>query len=86
MIDHGSKCAGDPCTCGARKTTGEANRAVDPKLHELWIANKPTGLLLSPDCRDGNHGKCDGVAWDLEGDKPSNCNCATSSLHIKEHL
>ncbi|URC18088.1 hypothetical protein QEO76_gp49 [Arthrobacter phage Cole] len=31
--------------------------------------------LLSPDCRDGNHTKCDGVAWDLELDGPSACEC-----------
>lgn len=31
--------------------------------------------LLSPECRDGNHGKCDGVAWDLEADAPADCAC-----------
>lgn len=31
--------------------------------------------LLSPDCRDGNHGKCDGVAWDEEKDEPTGCTC-----------
>ncbi len=32
-------------------------------------------ILYSPDCRDENHGKCDGVAWDLELDIPSACEC-----------
>lgn len=31
---------------------------------------------LSPDCRDGNHGKCDGVAWNLETDAPDFCQCS----------
>lgn len=31
--------------------------------------------LLSPDCRDNNHTKCDGVAWDLEDDMASACEC-----------
>ncbi|AZS11744.1 hypothetical protein HOU96_gp46 [Arthrobacter phage Maja] len=31
--------------------------------------------LLSPDCRDNNHSKCDGVAWDLEIDMASACEC-----------
>lgn len=31
--------------------------------------------LLSPDCRDGNHFKCDGVAWDLEVDMARACEC-----------
>lgn len=30
---------------------------------------------LSPDCRDGNHQKCDGVAWDLVADLPTACGC-----------
>jgi hypothetical protein len=34
--------------------------------------SKPT---LSPDCRDGNHFKCDGVAWDLKADEPTQCEC-----------
>jgi hypothetical protein len=31
--------------------------------------------LLSPDCRDGNHFKCDGVAWNLQTDEPGQCEC-----------
>ena len=30
----------------------------------------------SPDCRDENHQKCDGVAWDLLRDQPTDCGCA----------
>lgn len=29
----------------------------------------------SPDCRDGNHGKCDGTAWDLDHDALTRCGC-----------
>jgi hypothetical protein len=29
----------------------------------------------SPDCRDENHRKCDGVAWDLLADQPCDCGC-----------
>lgn len=32
-------------------------------------------MILSPDCRDGNHQKCNGVAWDLEADEPTQCRC-----------
>ena len=35
-----------------------------------------TGLpapTVSPDCRDGNHQKCDGVAWDMMRDQPTDC-------------
>jgi hypothetical protein len=31
---------------------------------------------LSPDCRDGNHGKCDGLAWDLDLDETVPCECS----------
>jgi hypothetical protein len=30
---------------------------------------------LSPDCRDGNHQKCDRVAWDEEEDDGTDCGC-----------
>lgn len=30
---------------------------------------------LSPDCRDGNHQKCDTVAWDNEADNYTTCDC-----------
>lgn len=30
-------------------------------------------MLLSPDCRDGNHQKCDGTAWSLELDDRVQC-------------
>jgi hypothetical protein len=30
---------------------------------------------VSPDCRDANCGKCDGVAWDLVADAPTDCEC-----------
>lgn len=28
---------------------------------------------LSPDCRDGNPTKCDGVAWNTIDDEPTDC-------------
>jgi hypothetical protein len=31
--------------------------------------------LLSPDCRDENHQKCPGEAWDVEADQPAPCQC-----------
>jgi hypothetical protein len=30
---------------------------------------------VSPDCRDGNHGKCNGDAWDLVLDTLLDCYC-----------
>lgn len=30
---------------------------------------------ISPDCRDGNCTKCDGIAWDLVADAPTSCEC-----------
>src|ERR1043166_866359 len=36
---------------------------------------EPRPPALSPDCRDQNHTKCDGVAWDEEADEPTNCQC-----------
>lgn len=32
-------------------------------------------MLLSPDCRDGNHHKCDGTAWSLLLDDRVQCDC-----------
>jgi hypothetical protein len=32
-------------------------------------------MNISPDCRDGNCTKCDGVAWDLVADAPTDCEC-----------
>lgn len=29
----------------------------------------------SPDCRDSNHGKCMGAAWDLDRDCQTSCKC-----------
>lgn len=34
-----------------------------------------TEMMLSPDCRDGNHQKCNGDAWDLEADGITDCRC-----------
>jgi hypothetical protein len=31
--------------------------------------------ILSPDCRDGNHSKCDSTAWDIEADALTTCEC-----------
>lgn len=36
---------------------------------------------LSPDCRDQNHQKCDGIAWDEEADDFGVCAC---SHHLKD--
>lgn len=30
---------------------------------------------LSPDCRDGNHQKCDRLAWNEEADETDYCMC-----------
>jgi hypothetical protein len=30
---------------------------------------------VSPDCRDDNHGKCQGYGWDLEFDAMDTCPC-----------
>lgn len=32
-------------------------------------------MTESPDCRDGNHNKCDGTAWDLQTDAETRCSC-----------
>lgn len=32
-------------------------------------------IWLSPDCRDNNHQKCDGLAWDDELDETTACHC-----------
>jgi hypothetical protein len=32
-------------------------------------------LILSPDCRDGNHQKCDAIAWDERADDTTTCQC-----------
>ncbi|WP_159702435.1 hypothetical protein [Arthrobacter sp. 18067] len=46
---------------------------------------------ISPDCRDGNHRKCTGDAWDMELDNVTDCQCqeclcryaATSEQHAE---
>lgn len=35
----------------------------------------PGELWFSPDCRDSNHQKCDGIAWDLDEDALCDCGC-----------
>lgn len=30
---------------------------------------------ISPDCRDGNHRKCNGEAWDEDADDLTDCQC-----------
>ncbi len=32
-------------------------------------------VWISPDCRDGNHRKCDGQAWDVDADDVTGCGC-----------
>ncbi|WP_269067358.1 hypothetical protein [Brevibacterium sp. CCUG 69071] len=34
-----------------------------------------TSVLRSPDCRDDNHRKCDGQAWDDDTDALASCGC-----------
>lgn len=34
-----------------------------------------TPVYPSPDCRDGNHHKCDLQAWDEITDQPTKCEC-----------
>ena len=31
--------------------------------------------LLSPDCRDENHSKCDRLAWNIATDEVDYCQC-----------
>lgn len=37
--------------------------------------------FLSPDCRDNNHIKCDGTAWDTEQDHLCECFCQCHQDH-----
>jgi hypothetical protein len=39
--------------------------------------NAPKGRLVAPgpDCRDGKHGICDQVGWDMLTDGPTDCPC-----------
>jgi hypothetical protein len=30
---------------------------------------------MDPDCRDGKHRNCDGMAWSNELDRPAPCSC-----------
>jgi hypothetical protein len=39
----------------------------DPEDSEAVIAN--------PDCRDGKHGSCNGVGFDLDKDREAACPC-----------
>jgi len=32
-------------------------------------------MILSPDCRDGNHHKCDTIAWNEATDDYTSCEC-----------
>jgi hypothetical protein len=44
---------------------------------------------LSPDCRDGNHQKCDRAAWDEDKDDGTECGCDCHSEvddHPKDYL
>lgn len=59
--------AGFPTPAGALREFRTCNLDEDRTGHPA-----PT---LSPDCRDGNHQKCDGVAWDLLRDEPTDCGC-----------
>jgi hypothetical protein len=40
-------------------------------MTDRMTAEKP----VSPDCRDGNHTKCDGQAWDEDRDELAGCRC-----------
>lgn len=37
---------------------------------------------ISPDCRDGNHQKCDGIAWDMAADEATSCKCGCDHYGI----
>jgi hypothetical protein len=39
------------------------------------LTGRMTETPISPDCRDGNHTKCPGDAWDLEKDELAGCRC-----------
>lgn len=32
-------------------------------------------ILLNPECRDGNHHKCDGLGWEEDHDMYAACPC-----------
>lgn len=32
-------------------------------------------IYLSPDCRDENHQKCNGIAWNIFEDQAVECGC-----------
>jgi hypothetical protein len=38
-------------------------------------AHTVTAGPLAPDCRDGKHQACCGIAWDDATDRPVNCHC-----------
>lgn len=38
-----------------------------------------TLVNLSPDCRDGKHAICNGIAWSLLADAPVECECDHAS-------
>jgi hypothetical protein len=40
--------------------------------------------VYSPDCRDGNHQKCDGAAWDLNTDALAPCGCVCHAYDESE--
>lgn len=50
----------------------DEDRTGIPSPAEYHVAS---GAPSSPDCRDENHQKCDGVAWDLMADQPCHCGC-----------
>lgn len=37
---------------------------------------------ISPDCRDGNHRKCNGEAWDEDADDLTDCQCPGCLCHV----
>jgi hypothetical protein len=63
-------------------TVDSPNSTVTSTTHGSEAGSDTTGSApttsgkpLSPDCRDGNHSKCDGVAWDIEADRTTFCLC-----------
>lgn len=44
-----------------------------------------TDRYKSPDCRDGNHQKCDGIAWDMVRDESTWCGCQECGHALGEY-
>lgn len=43
-------------------------------------------MPVSPDCRDGNHRKCYGDAWDVEADAATVCGCGCHAVDARDEF